>query len=293
MRKRIVMRLTAATVLLLLAGLPACGDDDDPGTPGSGATTIGPSGGTVTGDGGNVELVIPQGAVDSEIGVTINPASSPPQDDGMIMNRAYDFGPDGTQFQVPVQMTITYDPTSIPAGVIEADLRLCQAAGGSWSPLAGSTVDTQAHEVSGEVTNFSIYGPGDPAGTTSSPYSGTFVIDATLTFNNCFVPALIDSWYAITIQGAIFNLGEYQGTWYAEAKRGFGTTPEITNPYNPPDCYGYYTVEFYVVYSDYDNFTGYYLVNYRFSEGCPSTLPCAYNYDIVGTRSQLVTEQLR
>ena len=286
MRKQIAFRLTAAAIILLLAGLPACSNDDDPATPGSGATTIGPSGGTVTGGGGNVELVFPPGAVATEIDVTIDPASSPPQDDGMILNRAYDFGPDGTQFQVPVPMTITYDPADIPAGVTETDLRLCQAAGGSWSQLAGSTVDTQAHEVSGEVTSFSVYGPGVPAGTGTSPYAGTFIITATLTFNDCDVPALIDDLYTITIEGSTFNFGEYQGTWYEETTRGFGTTPEITNPINPPDCYGYYTVEFYVVYSDYDHFTGHFLVHYRFSEGCPYSLPCSYNYDMVGTRNR-------
>jgi hypothetical protein len=150
-------------VILMLTLILGCGGDDpaspDPNT----GQTVGPAGGTVEGDGGRATLTIPAGALDAEVAITVSSASGVPVDAGMITASLYEFGPDGLDFDVPVPLTITYDPADIPAGVDEADLKLCKVTGNTWLPLAGSTVDTGAHTVSAELNSFSAYGPGDPA----------------------------------------------------------------------------------------------------------------------------------
>jgi len=143
-----------------------CGGEDSPTTPNPPAgDTVGPAGGDITTAGGQVELHFPAGAVAAEISVTVQTASGVPADAGMMTGRCYDFGPDGSQFAQPVELTIHYDPTTLPAGVSEAELQLCKAVTGGWMPLVGSTVDTDANTVTGEVTSFSVYGPGKPATT--------------------------------------------------------------------------------------------------------------------------------
>ncbi|MFH1844589.1 MAG: NHL repeat-containing protein [bacterium] len=155
-----------AAIGLLSLVLASCGGDDSPTTPNPPAgDTVGSAGGDITAASGQVELNFPANAVAAEITVTVQAASGAPADAGMITGRCYDFGPDGAQFAQPVELTIHYDPVTLPAGVTEAELQLCKAVTGGWLPLTGSTVDTGAHTVTGEVTSFSVYGPGKPATT--------------------------------------------------------------------------------------------------------------------------------
>lgn len=148
---------------LLLLCFVGCGGDDSPTTPSSPAgQAIGPAGGDITAAAGQVELSFPAGAVAAEILVTVEAASGAPADAGMITGRCYDFGPDGTQFAQPAGLTIHFDPATLPSGVTETELQLCKAVTGGWLPVVGSTVDTNAHTVTGEVISFSVYGPGSP-----------------------------------------------------------------------------------------------------------------------------------
>jgi hypothetical protein len=162
-------RQTTLLVLLCLATvacawLAGCGDD--PASPPAGdgpiVTEIGPAGGTAVDAHGDVELAIPAGAVASTVGISIGTAAAPPQDTGMILARAYDFGPDGTLFAQPVTMRIAYEESQIPAGVQVDELRLCKVVGGGWEIVAGSTVDPANDWVEGTVTSFSTYGVGHP-----------------------------------------------------------------------------------------------------------------------------------
>ncbi len=138
----------ATTVCVWFAG---CGDD--PASPPTDdtpeITEIGPAGGTATDAEGHVELAFPASAVASTVNIWIGPAIAPPQDTGMIPARAYDFGPDGTQFAQPVALKITYQETQIPTGVSEDELRLCKVVGDGWEIVPGSTVDPTNDRVEG------------------------------------------------------------------------------------------------------------------------------------------------
>jgi len=174
-------------ILLSILLLTGCGGDGDPTHPPAG-TSIGPDGGTVSADAGRVTLAFPAGAVDDEIDVGVEPASSPPADAGMILARAYDLSPDGAQFQQPVTLTIRYEDDQVPVGVVEEDLRLCKAVGAAWQTVPGSVVDTGANTVSAELTGFSMYGPGSPGGSgeaqiTLAPSEITMPVFGTLTFD--------------------------------------------------------------------------------------------------------------
>jgi len=160
----LLKRRLIPAVTLMLTLILGCGGDDPASPDTNTGQTVGPAGGIVEGDGGRATLTIPAGALDAEVAVTVSSASGVPVDAGMISSSLYEFGPDGLAFDVPVPVTITYDPADIPAGVDEADLKLCKATGNAWLPLAGSTVDTDAHSVSAELNGFSTYGPGDPIG---------------------------------------------------------------------------------------------------------------------------------
>lgn len=154
----------ALMVCLIILGL-GCGSDDDPASP-AGGTNIGPDGGSLTLADGLVELVFPAGALDESIEVTVTSTSSVPNDPGMILARAYDFAPDGVQFEDPVALTIHYTDSQVPAHIDEADLKLCKVLNGSWGVVPGSTVNAEENTVTGSVMSFSSYGPGLPgAGT--------------------------------------------------------------------------------------------------------------------------------
>ena len=125
---------------------------------GGGATTIGPEGGTVTSNDGNVRLDVPAGALQTETGITVSAQSTYPADDGVVPGTCYEFGPDGTQFSQPSQLTIEYDEASLPTGTTEDDLQIHRASGSAWDLVPDSTVDAEANTVSAPIGGFSTYG---------------------------------------------------------------------------------------------------------------------------------------
>ncbi len=69
----------------------------------------------------------------------------------------FDFGPDGTQFAEPIEITVSYDPADVPAGVPEASLRLFVLVDGIWEALDGF-VDITAKTITGVTDHFSTFG---------------------------------------------------------------------------------------------------------------------------------------
>ena len=118
-----------------------------------------------------------------------------------------------------------------------------------------------------------------------SPYTGSFALDYEITFSTCAVPAPPGSFVNITVIGdTMITFGTIIGDWDSLATSGGGTSPETTVPVIPPDCYAYYTVTFYVDFSDYDNFTGTYGASYTKDAACPNPEPCSFEYHITGSR---------
>ena len=122
------------------------------------------TGGTVTAAGGDVELEFPAGAVSQDFVPEVDPTSTYPTDPDIVPGAAYEFGPPGTTFAQPVEITIVYDTANLPVGVQEDDLRLCKVEAGVWEAVPGSTVDTTAKMVTGATDSFSVYGVGAKAG---------------------------------------------------------------------------------------------------------------------------------
>ena len=72
----------------------------------------------------------------------------------------YDAGPDGTTFDRPVTLTVSYDdPGDIPFGVAEENLyiALWNESTGQWVKLGGSIVDPVNNTISAPVSHFSKY----------------------------------------------------------------------------------------------------------------------------------------
>ena len=114
---------------------------------------VGPSGGAVSSSDGNLAVNIPAGALPADVTITTEPAAAPAA--GAVGN-VYEIGPTGTQFAMPVTLTLHYDMTAL-SGATESSLRVATFAGGSWQLLPGAVVDTQAKTVSGVTTHLSPY----------------------------------------------------------------------------------------------------------------------------------------
>ncbi len=108
--------LGSALAMVLIVAVAAC-SSDNPSSPESSenlaSANIGPDGGSVSTPDGRVTLNIPAGALGTDTDITIKtpePTSLP-----VLGDTHFEFGPDGTQFDVPISLTFSYD-VEIPAG---------------------------------------------------------------------------------------------------------------------------------------------------------------------------------
>ena len=118
------------------------------------AVVTGPQGGTLSVANGQVTLVFPAGSIDRPIVVTVDVGSLAPSTTRLVPGTVFDFGPSGTPFNVPVQLTIRYDPSDL---AVESLLRLFQVVGDRWVEVSGSEVDVVAKTVTGGINTFSRY----------------------------------------------------------------------------------------------------------------------------------------
>lgn len=104
--------------LLSLASFVACGGSESPSEPG-----IGPAGGTVSQDGASV--AIPEGTLSAPTRITVAATneSAPPGYDSP--SRVFAFGPDGTQFALPVAVELP-----VPPGTSDPTIYWSNGAGG-------------------------------------------------------------------------------------------------------------------------------------------------------------------
>ncbi len=93
--------------------------------------------------------------------------------DGSRIILAYELGPSGTTFGSPVTLALKYNQEAVPQGVAASDLRLVFRDGpsGTWSDLAGVTINTSDHTVSGKTERlgqFAMLAPASGPAATSS-----------------------------------------------------------------------------------------------------------------------------
>lgn len=82
----------------------------------------------------------------------------PPPKDAYTAGPVHEFGPDGATFELPVTLTISYDPSLIPEGVNEEYLVIAyyHEDAGKWIEL-DSIVDTKANIISARVSHFTAF----------------------------------------------------------------------------------------------------------------------------------------
>jgi uncharacterized protein YjdB len=117
----------------------------------------GPAGGQAVAAGGNVTLTIPAAALTTNTAITIAAFAVPP-DPRLIPGTAFEFGPEGTQFNQAVTIKIKYSASQVPPGTSQSLLRLGRLIGNNWSEVAGSSVDVPTLTVTGQTSSFSVYG---------------------------------------------------------------------------------------------------------------------------------------
>jgi len=120
---------------------------------------IGPEGGTISAAGGEVLLAVPATALASVTAITIR-AGEAPTPSVRTVGPVWEFGPAGTVFDPPAELTIPYDPGAVPVEVTDPteELTVAREQGGLWMEIS-STVDAASNQVTALIPGFSRYGP--------------------------------------------------------------------------------------------------------------------------------------
>ncbi|MGE3616331.1 MAG: hypothetical protein AB7L66_10710, partial [Gemmatimonadales bacterium] len=100
-------------------------------------------------------------AAPAGLGISIvaesTPPAPPPGDAWLPGATSYRLGPDGTQFAVPVTVTLRYDPATLPPWAVTSDLGIRRWDGTQWHALTDIVVDTVGHTISGKTSGFSTF----------------------------------------------------------------------------------------------------------------------------------------
>ena len=133
----------------LLAGLLAVACSQDSIVLEKTATMIGAAGGTARSADGRAQLEVAPGAVSEEVEFTIELIRSTSPE---LVSSIYEFGPDGTTFAAPVDLTIDVTPSG------DRRFYLANLNGARPERVAGSTYDSVRGRVEGRLEHFSRYG---------------------------------------------------------------------------------------------------------------------------------------
>jgi len=135
------------------------GNDSAPAVAPDAGVLIGAGGGTfTTADGVTVE--VPAGALSSNVTITVTRAPNAPLPPGSrAVGDAYTFGPEGTQFQHPVTVTLPFDPAKLPAGTMPAEIVAYTAPAGSTNYTTVIAGPADSTHVRAETTHFSTFLP--------------------------------------------------------------------------------------------------------------------------------------
>lgn len=121
---------------------------------------VNPNQHTVVEIGEEAVLDIPAGALETETGITAEEVFFEPDDDlgqaGALPGTVYDFGPDGTSFDEPVLLSISYT-LPLPNGIEENGLTIFSLHDGVVVEIP-SEVDTASKTVTGYIDGFSFFG---------------------------------------------------------------------------------------------------------------------------------------
>ena len=152
-------KITAILLSFSILLTMSCSDDsgtDSPDVPQTVSGTIGPTGGTLEIP-GVISLDVPVGALSLETDFTITRNDSPPDPDGTLgpVSSDYTIEPSGTDFSVPAEITLAYDPSDMGGGQ-EHEITLYTHDGSSWSALT-TQGDTAANTASADIVHLSDF----------------------------------------------------------------------------------------------------------------------------------------
>lgn len=143
---------------------------------------IGASGGSVATSAGS-GVMIPAGALSSNVTITVQSQSAAPAlstSQGVTVGQTLLFGPEGTQFAVPVTVTLAFDVSSLPAGKTASDVVIftSPAASPDYTALA-TTLAADGQHVEAQTTHFSYFVPVVAAASSTGDGGGaTAAVDA-------------------------------------------------------------------------------------------------------------------
>ena len=99
---------------------------------------------------------------------TVSSYPTPP--DGRTVIAAFDFQPNGATFDPAIQITITYDPSTLPSGTQPSDLVIAffNTATGHWEYVSG-LVDPVAHTITYSISHFTVFAVMGAATSSAAP----------------------------------------------------------------------------------------------------------------------------
>jgi len=119
------------------------------------ACTLQTTGGIVSVLQDTVVVTTFEGSVSIPVDITVEVIQDPVQDSSLYVVSCYDFKPDGLTFGIPIQISISYDVSTIPGGLEETALQLYVRSENTWELIEGSLIDQTTHTVTAQVSHFS------------------------------------------------------------------------------------------------------------------------------------------
>ncbi len=173
--------------------------------------------------------------------ITIFEVAEPPEGNSII-GTVYDLGPEGTTFEPPITLTMSYDPEALPEGISEDYLYIAYWDGAQWIAL-DSMVDSETNSVSVEVshfTEFSVIGQPPPPPPPPPPkpvvqYRASFEISSLTIY-----PEEVNPGENVNIAVTVTNTGNIAGSYEVvlkfdgkvldtrEIRLARGTSEEVT-----------------------------------------------------------------
>jgi hypothetical protein len=151
------------------------------------------------------------------VGSLDNPPAPP---SGSVLVTVYNFGPDGAVFDPGINLTLSYDPKTLPAGAREEELYTAWWDGTNWQALMG-TVNAAARTVSIKVNHFTQFALISKLPSTSPTPQIPVVTPTPAKFNISelsVAPAAVKAAEIVTVTATVSNSGGSQGRYTVNLK---------------------------------------------------------------------------
>ena len=158
--KKVLLILLITTTLVATTSFSGCVSNDQTTTDGTILKTFIVTEGKQSSwsiNNGALQMEFPKNAVEGEIAITVKTVPGEDDSDAYVANTLYSFGPEGTQFNQMVNLSIRYNPNDLPSGADERNLSIGKLVDGKWYIINGS-VDLDNNIVWAHIWSFSEYG---------------------------------------------------------------------------------------------------------------------------------------